>query len=133
SIPPGSWGCTDNFTVCWRGVDRLSLAGRNTPPRSPGRFMIKLLCHAAAIILTSSLLLAPARAQDMTGTWLTGQGDAHIKLAKCNGKMCATIVWLKKPIDAKTGKPPTDDKNPEPAKRSRKLLGLRIFAMDEEP
>src|SRR6185437_10614884 len=74
SIPPGSWGCTDNFTVCWRGVDRLSLAGRNTPPRSPGRFMIKLLCHAAAIILTSSLLLAPARAQDMTGTWLTGQG-----------------------------------------------------------
>jgi len=95
--------------------------------------MIKLLCLAAATVLTCGLAVVPAEAEDMIGTWLTGQGDAHIKLSKCNAKMCATIAWIKNPIDAKTGKPPVDDKNPDPAKRSRKLLGLRIFAMDEEP
>jgi uncharacterized protein (DUF2147 family) len=94
--------------------------------------MTRFLCHVAAIVLTIGLT-GPAFAEDMSGTWLTGQGDAHIKLSKCNGKMCANIVWLKNPIDAKTGKPPLDEKNPDPAKRTRKLLGLRIFAMDEAP
>ena len=95
--------------------------------------MNRFLCISAATVLTIGLAILPAKAQDMTGTWLTAQGDAHIKLSKCSAKMCATIAWLKNPVDAKTGRPPADDKNPDPAKRSRKLLGLRIFAMDPEP
>jgi uncharacterized protein (DUF2147 family) len=95
--------------------------------------MIRFLCFAAALALTGSLAIPSARAEDMTGTWLTAQGEAHIKLAKCSGKMCATIVWIKSPVDAKTGKPPVDDKNPDPAKRGRKIMGMRIFAMDQDP
>lgn len=96
------------------------------------RLMIRFLCHTVAILLTLGVTSA-ASAADMTGTWLTGQGDARIKLSPCSGKMCATIVWLKDAIDAKTGKPPVDEKNPDPSKRTRKLLGLRIFTMDEAP
>jgi uncharacterized protein (DUF2147 family) len=43
--------------------------------------------------------------------------------------MCGTIIWIKDAIDPATGKPPVDDKNPDPAKRNRKIVGLRIFAM----
>ena len=94
--------------------------------------MIRILCFAAAMVLTGSLAVPSARAEDMTGTWLTAQGEAHIKLAKCNAKVCATIVWIKNPVDAKTGKPPVDDKNPDPAKRGRKIMGMRIFAMEQD-
>lgn len=94
--------------------------------------MTRFLCLAAAAVLTLGLAYAPASAEEMTGTWLTQQGDAQIRLSKCSARMCATIVWIKNPIDAKTGQPPVDDKNPDPSKRNRKLVGLRIFAMEQD-
>jgi uncharacterized protein (DUF2147 family) len=42
------------------------------------------------------------------------------------------VAWLKDAVDAKTGKPPVDDKNPDPAKRSRKILGIQIFSMEQD-
>jgi uncharacterized protein (DUF2147 family) len=93
--------------------------------------MTRFLC-LAIIVLTFGSAIGAAKAQDMTGTWLTAQGDAHIRLTKCNKGICATIAWLKNPIDAKTRQPPVDDKNPDPGKRSRKLLGLRIFTMEQD-
>jgi uncharacterized protein (DUF2147 family) len=93
--------------------------------------MTRFLC-LATLILTFGPAMAPAKAQDMTGTWLTAQGDAQIRLAKCSKGICATIAWLKNPIDVRTGQAPVDDKNPDPAKRSRKLLGLRIFVMEQD-
>lgn len=93
--------------------------------------MTKFLC-VAAMALMCALAASPGLAQDMAGTWLTQQGDAQIRLARCSAKLCATIVWLKDAVDAKTGQPPLDDKNPDPAKRTRKLLGIRIFAMDQD-
>ena len=46
--------------------------------------------------------------------------------------MCGTVVWLRDAIDPKTGQPPVDDKNPNVSMRGRKILGIRIFAMDED-
>ena len=94
--------------------------------------MIRLLCFAAAMVLTGTFAAPSARAEDMTGTWLTAEGEAHIKLAKCSSKICATIIWIKNPVDAKTGKPPVDDKNPDATKRGRKIVGMRIFAMEQD-
>ena len=87
-----------------------------------------------AIRLTAALCLAlgtlsTASAADPTGTWLTQQGDAQVRVAKCGSGMCGTIVWLRDPIDRQTGKPQVDDKNPNPALRNRKIIGLRIFSM----
>ena len=40
--------------------------------------------------------------------------------------MCGKIVWLQQPNDPATGKPALDDLNPDPAKRTRPVMGLRI-------
>jgi len=91
-----------------------------------------VLLRSFAFALVTILAALPARAEEMIGTWLTEQGDAQIRLARCGKSLCATIVWLKDPIDAKTGQAPVDANNPDPTKRNRKLLGIRIFAMDQD-
>jgi uncharacterized protein (DUF2147 family) len=63
-----------------------------------------------------------------TATWLTQAGDARVKVTKCGGALCGTIVWLKDPIDPATGKPQIDDKNPDPALAKRSVKGLTIFS-----
>jgi uncharacterized protein (DUF2147 family) len=85
----------------------------------------------AAAALAVGLLLVPAaaRAAEPTGTWLTQNGDARVRIAPCGKNICGTIVWLKEPIDPQTGRPHLDDKNPDPSRRTRKIIGLRIFAM----
>jgi uncharacterized protein (DUF2147 family) len=78
-------------------------------------------------------LSAPALADQPTGTWLTQNGDARIRVAPCGKSICGTVVWLRDPIDPATGQPHADSKNPDPAKRSRKVVGLRIFSMAPSP
>jgi uncharacterized protein (DUF2147 family) len=64
---------------------------------------------------------------DPSGTWLTEAGDARVQIARCGTTICGTIVWLKSPIDSATGKPQIDDKNPDPAKARRPIIGLNLF------
>jgi uncharacterized protein (DUF2147 family) len=98
------------------------------------RSIIQPLCHAAAGLLALTFVVAgaPARAEELIGTWLTANSDAHIRVAKCGKAMCGTVVWLRDAIDAKTGQPAADDKNPNVSLRGRKILGLRIFAMEQD-
>lgn len=86
------------------------------------------LVAAASAILLLSASLGPASANP-TGTWLTQNGDARIGVAACGNSICGTVVWLRDKIDRATGKPPVDHKNPDPSRRNRPILGLRIFAM----
>jgi uncharacterized protein (DUF2147 family) len=67
-----------------------------------------------------------ALAADPVGTWLTQGGSSRIRIADCGGALCGTIVWLKEPNDAETGKPKTDKNNSDAAKRNRPLLGVQI-------
>ncbi len=83
---------------------------------------MKLLC-AAAIGLV--LLSRTALASGPQGSWLSETGDTKVKVSDCGGKLCGTVVWLGRPVDA-TGKPKTDKLNPDPAKRSHPLLGLLV-------
>ena len=85
--------------------------------------------RTAALIAAILLGFGSAQAAEPTGTWLTQKGDARIHVARCGKELCATIVWIKDAIDPATGKPPVDEKNPDPAKRNRRIVGLRIFAM----
>lgn len=73
------------------------------------------------------LPVAPAVAADPTGMWLTEAGKSHVRLAKCGERLCATIVWLRDPIDPHTGKPFNDILNADPSKRSRPIIGLQII------
>jgi uncharacterized protein (DUF2147 family) len=85
---------------------------------------------AAALLMIS--VAAPARAAEPTGTWLTQRGDAQIRVARCGASICGTVVWLRNEVDARTGQPPVDSRNPNPNMRYRKILGLRFFAMTSD-
>jgi len=83
-----------------------------------------------ALLLTALLAASDAKAQaagDPTGIWLTQAGDAKVKVSKCAGGICGVIVWLKDPINAGTGKPEIDDKNPNPVLARRPMIGLSLF------
>lgn len=82
----------------------------------------------AAFCLTFAMI-SGVQAAEPTGTWLTQNRDAHIRISKCDTKMCGTIVWLRDATDPSTGKPPVDEHNPDPAKRNRRIVGVTIFAM----
>lgn len=86
----------------------------------------------SALVVVIALLAAPiARSQtagDPTGIWLTQAGDARVRVSKCGGGLCGVIVWLKDPINAATGKPEVDDKNPNPALAKRPMIGLPLFS-----
>ncbi|HZT24536.1 MAG TPA: DUF2147 domain-containing protein [Pseudolabrys sp.] len=85
----------------------------------------RMFVLTAALIVSSTM----ACATEPTGTWLTQKGDARIRVARCGKALCGTIVWIKDAVDPQTGKPPLDDQNPDPAKRNRRIVGLRIFTM----
>ncbi len=96
--------------------------------------MIKSCRRATALVLALMIILiaAKASAEEIIGTWLTANSDAHIRVAKCGKSLCGSVAWLRDAIDAQTGQPLVDTKNPNPTMRSRKILGIRIFVMDQD-
>ncbi|GAB1419574.1 DUF2147 domain-containing protein [Bacteroidales bacterium] len=67
------------------------------------------------------------KADDVLGVWLSGDKDAQVEITKKGDKFFGKIVWLKDPIDTKTGKPKTDNKNPDPALKNRPTLGMEML------
>jgi uncharacterized protein (DUF2147 family) len=87
----------------------------------PGRTATALI---ASVIATSAL--APARAADPMGNWLTGDKDSQVRITNCGGALCGNLVWLKEPNDPATGRPKTDKNNADAGKQNRPLLGVQI-------
>lgn len=83
-----------------------------------------------AVLLFATLFgILPARSQtDPSGIWLTQAGDARVHVSRCGSGICGKVVWLRDPIDSKTGKPQVDDKNANPALAERPIIGLSIFS-----
>jgi uncharacterized protein (DUF2147 family) len=85
----------------------------------------------AAFALGGGLLaLAPAghaQGSAPSGVWLTQDGDAQVRIDTCGDTLCGTIIWIKNPVDPETGRPLTDRRNPDPAKRSRSIVGTTIM------
>ncbi|MDB5655437.1 MAG: hypothetical protein JWQ94_3050 [Tardiphaga sp.] len=86
---------------------------------------------AFMIALLGALSAAPAaKAQgtgEATGLWQTQAGDARVRVSKCSGALCATVASLRDKLDPKTGQPAIDDKNPDPAKATRSMIGVSLF------
>jgi len=71
---------------------------------------------------------SPAQSSNaIEGVWLVESQDAHIKIFKSGNEYVGEIIWIKDPIDPETGKPQLDKNNPEPALRTRKVLGMRLM------
>lgn len=67
------------------------------------------------------------QAEDATGIWRLQNGKVTVKVSRCGGNLCGTVVGLKKPRDDK-GRPRLDKENPNKSLRSRPVMGLTILS-----
>jgi len=81
---------------------------------------------AASAIVLGLISIAPARAADPIGTWLTGDKKGKVKIVNCGGAICGTLTWLAEPNDPETKQPKTDKNNKDAGKQNRPLVGVPI-------
>ena len=77
----------------------------------------------AAGLATFALIATPVLAQtadDAIGVWENPENKSHTEFYKCGDGVCGKIV---KVVDGQK----TDDKNPDPAKQKRPIVGLVIM------
>jgi uncharacterized protein (DUF2147 family) len=85
---------------------------------------MRSLCYsiAAASMIASATNVARAQsADDAFGIWLHPENGSHVEMYKCGDGLCAKIVKI---VDGQK----TDDKNPDPSKRNRPIVGLVIMS-----
>lgn len=90
------------------------------------RIALRSALVLAAVGAASTASAAP---KDPTGTWLTEDGRAKIRVDRCGpgqAHVCGKVVWLKSPT-TDSGAPRTDIRNPDPKKRSRSVIGMQIL------
>lgn len=79
----------------------------------------------AAAIIAGLPATAAMAAEPIEGRWRTADKDAIVTIAKCGASTCGRIAqFLVPPPD---GPDQRDINNPDPAKRTRKLLGLPVL------
>ena len=94
-------------------------------------YMVRLFLRSlvAAILMSSTGQAETINPTDPSGTWLTEDGRARIRLERCGAerdRVCGFIVWMKDPLDSR-GQPFRDGVNPDPDKRARSLLGHQLI------
>ena len=95
------------------------------------RLVLRILLRLA-VATVLSVMQGRGHAANLTepsGTWLTEDGRARVRVEHCGAapdRICGYIVWMKETVDAK-GQPYRDRFNPDPAKRSRMLLGHQML------
>ena len=77
-------------------------------------------------LFVSSLIFAAVNPDDIIGVWQAGKGKGHVQIFKENGKYYGKLIWITNPKDV-NGKPKLDKNNPNPALRSKPLLGLTML------
>jgi uncharacterized protein (DUF2147 family) len=75
-------------------------------------------------VLTAGAAAAQATAQmpeqpDPSGVWTVANGNARIRVGPCGDLYWGVLDWVRNPR--------LDDKNPDPAKRTRPLIGMPIL------
>lgn len=94
-------------------------------------FSVKSGFVRLALLGPMSLLAGAAVASpvDPSGTWLTQDGRARIRVEACGptgANMCGYVVWMKA-ASGDDGQPKVDARNPDPAKASRPVLGHQLM------
>ena len=82
---------------------------------------MKRLILAAMALSASAGAAAPA---PVAGRWLTPERDAMVEIGACGAQLCGRIARV---LKADPSKPKTDVNNPDPALRSRPVVGLPIL------
>ncbi len=77
-------------------------------------------------LVMAGVLASPAHALDPTGLWWAEGGSAQVELRPCGDGLCGRVVWLRSPLD-EFGCALRDDQNPDPALRSREMIGIELL------
>lgn len=84
--------------------------------------------HKFFTILFFSISTLSLHAQgEIAGTWFNTTKSGKIEIVQQGDNFFGKIVWLKEPLDEKTGKAKVDENNPEQSKRSAPIIGLQIL------
>lgn len=95
--------------------------------------------RTVTVAALAALFALPAQAQtgaDVYGRWLTELTNAQTELYRCTdparGPICGKVVWLRNATHpdqtpAASVEEVSDVKNPDPALRSRRILGLEFL------
>ena len=67
-----------------------------------------------------------ALAGDVTGIWLTDDGEARIRIEQCGEGYCGRIAWLREPLD-ESGQPKYDRYNEDERLRERPIVGISLI------
>ena len=91
--------------------------------------MFLIVSQVSFALLVVLLVTTSAHAQNPTpvGVWLHENQRIKVEIAPCGDELCGKLVWFKRPNDAQ-GLPLVDVLNPDPALRTRPLLGLEILS-----
>ena|SRR5450631_1044585 len=92
---------------------------------------MKILTCFTVLLLTATTSFGVGL-NGIFGIWSTEMNESKVEIFMCGEKICGKIIWLKNPIytdsrDGELGTPVIDRKNPDPALKSRPVLGLRIL------
>lgn len=80
----------------------------------------------AAAALAGMAVPALATESSAVGFWLMSNGKVTIKVTQCGDGVCGNIFALKYP-NGRDGKPKVDNHNPNPALRTRSVIGISIL------
>ena len=87
--------------------------------------MKKLLSFIIVCIACSIVQAQDTKNPDaIVGVWLTGSKEGKVEIYKKGNTYQGKVVWLKEPIDPKTGNPKTDKFHPDEKLHTRPILGL---------
>jgi uncharacterized protein (DUF2147 family) len=93
--------------------------------------MMKVFFLCAAILLITASSYGSG-SPEVIGLWKTAGNSSKVEIFPCGDKLCGKVVWMKNPNfvdpnDGPVGTPKIDRKNPDPALRSRPIIGLQVI------
>lgn len=98
--------------------------------RQMSGFFRTIACAVFAVgLMASAGRGLAAGSADPSGTWLTEDGRARIRVERCGPaleQICGYIVWMKDPLDV-NGQVLRDTSNPDRTKRPRLVLGHQLI------
>jgi uncharacterized protein (DUF2147 family) len=92
--------------------------------------MKKLFVLIALFLSVNAMAAGP---DDILGIWMNATGKGQIQIYKEGDKYFGKIIWMKEP-NTPQGTPKMDAHNPDPALRTKPILGaviLRNFVYDD--
>jgi uncharacterized protein (DUF2147 family) len=106
----------------------VSSAFSRAPRRQSYSVVMVLAASATGVFAQGAAQQVPAKpaALDVAGIWIDHSGQGAVEIAQCGASVCGRVFWIREAVDT-SGRPITDQRNPDQAKRGSPICGLQII------